>query len=241
MPSARQSETHHARITEEMRSRILDGEWPPGHQLAKETELAEAYGVSRMTMNKALTQLTGEGFLIRRKRSGTFVAQPRAQSAVMEIGDIAREVTAQGLHHDWQLTMGALRPPSGAERSLLDLTEPPAAERVLMLEGLHLAQGAPFCLETRAIDPKVVPAALDQDFSATAPGLWLLRSMPWSTASHRIRAVNATGSDARKLALPIGTACLEVLRKTRIEGAWVTHVRLLYPGEAHQLVAEFAP
>ena len=241
MPSARPTETHHARITEELRRKIIEGDWPPGHQLAKETELAGAYGVSRMTMNKALTQLTAEGFLLRRKRSGTFVAQPRAQSAVMEIGDIQREVTAQGLHHDWRLTLSALRPTPEAERRLLDLPEDGAARDLLVLDGVHLAQGAPFCLETRVIDPQVVPAACDQDFGATAPGQWLLGSMPWSAATHRVRAVNANGQDARKLALPVGTACLEILRKTRIEGDWVTHVRLLYPGEAHQLVAEFAP
>ena len=241
MPQARPTDTHHARITEELRRKIVDGDWPPGHQLARETELADSYGVSRMTMNKALTRLAAEGFLIRRKRSGTFVAQPRAQSAVMEIGDIQREVTAQGLRHDWRLTLSALRPPSEAERHLLDLPEAGASGDLLVLEGVHLAQGAPFCLETRVIDPVIVPKAADQDFAAMAPGQWLLGSMPWSAATHRVRAVNASGADARKLALPAGTACLEILRKTRIEGDWVTHVRLLYPGEAHQLVAEFAP
>lgn len=241
MPSARPTETHHARITEELRRNIIDGDWPPGHQLAKETELAGTYGVSRMTMNKALTQLTAEGFLVRRKRSGTFVAHPRAQSAVMEIGDIEREATAQGLRHDWRLTHSARRPASETEAGLLDLPDDSAGRGLLIVEGLHLAQGAPFCLETRAIDPQVVPAAGDQDFAVLAPGQWLLGSMPWSAATHRVRAVNAGSADARKLALPIGTACLEILRKTRIERDWVTHVRLLYPGEAHQLFAEFAP
>lgn len=241
MPSARPTETHHARITEELRRKIIEGDWPPGHQLAKETELAGAYGVSRMTMNKALTQLTAEGFLIRRKRSGTFVAQPRAQSAVMAIGEIQREVTAQGLRHEWRLDLSVRRAPTRAERHLLDLPDDSAARDLLVLEGVHLAQGVPFCLETRVIDQGVVPSAVDQDFGAVVPGQWLLASMPWNVATHRIRAINASAPDARKLALPTGTACLEILRKTRIDRDWVTHVRLLYPGEAHQLVAEFAP
>jgi GntR family transcriptional regulator, histidine utilization repressor len=41
------------------------------------------------------------------------------------------------------------------------------------------------------------------------------------------------------LELPVGAACLEVQRRTQIEADWVTCARLLYPGEAHQLIAEF--
>ncbi|WBU61256.1 UTRA domain-containing protein [Paracoccus albus] len=241
MPSVRPNETHHSRITEDMRRKIVDGEWPPGHQLTKETELAESYGVSRMTMNKALTQLTAEGFLIRRKRSGTFVAQSRAQSAVMEIGDIEREVTAQGLEYRWRLLSAVMRVPTKTVRNMLDMPPELDGRGFMLVEGLHFAQGVPFCHELRIIDPDIVPASIGQDFAAIVPGQWLLRSMPWTAASHRVRAVNARGADAQKLSIPSGRACLEVLRKTRMDHDWVTHVRLLYPGEAHQLIAEFAP
>ena len=63
--------------------------------------------------------------------------------------------------------------------------------------------------------------------------------MPWTTARHSIRAVNTSVAEAKLLQLPVGAACLEVLRKTEMQGAWVTFARLLYPGEAHQLTAEF--
>jgi GntR family histidine utilization transcriptional repressor len=102
----------HARITEDMRQNILKGDWQPGRPLPRETDLAEAYGVSRMTMNKVLTKLSKEGLLVRRKRSGTFVAQPRAQSAVMEINDIAQEVAALGMSYEWRRLETQQRPMS---------------------------------------------------------------------------------------------------------------------------------
>lgn len=77
------SDTLYGRILEEFERNIVDGTWPPGHLLPKETELAEQYGVSRMTMNKVLTRLAFEGFVVRRKRRGTVVAKPRAESAVL--------------------------------------------------------------------------------------------------------------------------------------------------------------
>ena len=229
------------RISAEIRTRILDGTWAPGFPLPTEIELADSFGVSRMTMNKVLTQLTAEGFLDRRKRRGTIVAHQRGQSVVMEINDIAREVAERGRSYSWRLLDRDIRPPNERERPLLDLSDGELDSRILFLRGLHYASDAPFCLETRVINLDMVPQALDQDFNAVMPGQWLLQTMPWSGATHRIRAINCTAPAAKLLHLPVGAACLEVLRKTRIEAHWVTHVRLLYPGEAHQLVAEFAP
>ena len=46
---------------------------------------------------------------------------------------------------------------------------------------------------------------------------------------------------AELLAIAPGTPCLVVERRTWSGGLYVTHVRLTYPGEKHELVAEFAP
>ena len=241
MPKTKPAETHHARIMDDMRQKILSGRWEPGRQLPKETDLADDYDVSRMTMNKVLTQLSREGFLIRRRRSGTVVAQPRAQSAVMAISDIAQEVAALGQGHEWRLLRAQIRRLSDSEARLLDFAEAQPGQDVLFLTGLHATRAEPFCLETRAVNLAAVPEILQVNLKSVAPGQWLLQSMPFSQASHRIRAVSCAGREAKLLELPVGSACLEVLRKTRIEQNWVTHVRLLYPGEAHQLVAEFTP
>lgn len=231
--------TRHAHIVGDIRSRIVDGSWPPGFQLPVETDLAERYGVSRMTMNKALAQLAREGFLIRRKRSGTQVAQPRAQSVVMAIADIRDEVRTSGRDHGFRLIERRMRP--GTQEDALLLGDAVGSADVLWLEGLHLADDRPFCLETRIINPSVAEGAAEQDFAALAPGAWLLDTIPWTVASHRVRAVNASAADARLLELAVGEACLEIVRRTHVASDWVTGVRLLYPGSGHQLVANFGP
>jgi GntR family histidine utilization transcriptional repressor len=230
--------TRHDHIVEDIRSLIVDGRWPPGSQLPVETDLAGRYGVSRMTMNKALGQLAREGFLVRRKKSGTQVAQPRAESAVVAITDIRDEVQSSGRAYRFHLIARRMRPGKEDDALLLGHVECGA---VLWLQGLHLADDRPFCLETRLINPAVAEGAKDQDFTALPPGAWLLGAVPWSVASHRVRAVNATAAEAKVLALAPGEACLEVVRRTHVAGAWVTGVRLLYPGSAHQLVANFGP
>ena len=93
----------HQRILGDIEDRILSGEWQPGFRIPFEVDLAEQYKCSRMTVNKALTQLAKTGLIERRRKSGSYVTQPRAQSAVLEIRDIKLEVQSLGLAYDYRL------------------------------------------------------------------------------------------------------------------------------------------
>ncbi len=70
----RANRTLHEQLLSEFRSFIVSQRWPPGYQIPFETDLADAHRVSRMTMNKVLTQLTREGFLVRRRTGKLGVA-----------------------------------------------------------------------------------------------------------------------------------------------------------------------
>ena len=235
----RSTETSHARIKADILAKIIDGVWQPGFQLPIETELATHYGVSRMTMNKVLTQLSNEGYVFRRKKKGTFVAEPRAQSAVMEITDIEQEVQALNKRYSWSLITQDLRALTAAEMRRLGLPADEPGANILYLQGVHYSDDRPFCLETRFINPNTVPTALLEDFGAVVPGSWLLKQLPWTKAIHQIRAISVSKSEAGILGLDEGCACLEIERFTEIDNKWVTWARLLYPGESHQLVAQF--
>ncbi|MFO1144548.1 MAG: histidine utilization repressor [Amaricoccus sp.] len=232
--------THHERILRALHQKIVSQEWAPGFRLPYETELADSYGVSRMTMNKVLTRLTREGYLVRKRKLGTFVAEPRAQAAVLEIHDIEAEVRRLGADYSFALGERELRPPTPEERC--EARIPDGGDvTVLFLSGVHAAGAMPFCLESRIINPAAAPNALDQDFRRLAPGQWLLREVPWTAAEHRIRAINADRRTARLLDVPIGEACLEIWRRTELAGNWVTVSRQVYPGSRHQLRAKFEP
>ena len=228
----------HRRILDDVEGKILSGEWPPGHRIPFEHELTVQYQCSRMTVNKALTDLVKRGLIERRRKSGSYVTQPQAQSAVLEIHDIRSEVESLGLPYRYERRARAERVARPAERRLLDL---PEKARLVEVQALHFSGAQPFCLEERLISLTAVPEAAAEAFEATAPGPWLLGMVPWSAAEHRIRAIGAEARVAGLLAVPPGAACLVVERRTWSGGAYVTHVRLTYPGEKHELVAEFAP
>lgn len=229
--------TFHAAIVDEVRRNILSGRWLPGHRLPVELDMAQAFGVSRMTVNKALTQLSREGFLERRRKGGTFVATPRGQSAVMEIADIRAEVARAGRVHSYAILKRSVRVATAQDAANLQRTD--ADTHVLALQTLHSADGAPYCLESRIIDLGTVPDAEYEAFEAEPAGPWLLRQVPWSSAELTIRALAASATDAKLLKLQAGAPCLEVGRFTRNNGKPVTFARLCYPAELHQVVAQF--
>lgn len=228
----------HARIVADVEAAILSGSWPPGHRLPIETELAGQYGCSRMTVNKAMVQLAAAGLIERRRKSGTYVRLPQAQSAVLEISDIREEVAGLGVAYRYTLLAERRRTSSVQDQRLLGAQ---VAGPVLALDCLHFAGARPFCREERLIDLLTVPSAGGESFADRPPGPWLLERVPWSIAEHTIRATEADEAMASTLLIAPGAACLVVERRTRLEERPVTFVRLTYPGAAHALIASFRP
>lgn len=230
--------TLHQRILGDIEARIVSGEWPPGHRIPFEVDLAADYGCSRMTANKVLTQLAKSGLIERRKKSGSFVAQPRAQSAVLAIAEIEAEVQSLQLAYSHTVHARAKRRADVGDKQRLELSE---AASVLDITCIHHAGAAPFCLEERLISLTTVPEAEAETFAKVSPGTWLLKQVPWSAAENRISAVSADASVAGLLDIEKGTACLVIERRTWSPAGPVTSVRLTYPGDRHALVARFAP
>ncbi len=236
-PDAKE-QTLHQRIQGDIETKIVSGEWPVGFRIPFEVDLAKHYGVSRMTVNKVMTQLARAGLIDRVKRSGSFVSQPHTQAAVLEIGDIQSEVVSLKLPYDFRVIVRKNRRATSDDRLRMDV---PAASSVLDVTCLHLAGGRPFCLEERLISLETVPEADAAAFTDITPGQWLLRRVPWSSAEHRIHASAANGETAEALGVDPGTACLVIERRTWSNGGPVTQVRLTYPGDRHALTATFTP
>src|SRR5690606_1125353 len=79
--------------------RILAGDWPEGTRVPSENVLTREQAVSRMTVHRALRELTSEGWLERVQGAGTFVDAPKPQSEVLAIRNIAEEIAARGHAH----------------------------------------------------------------------------------------------------------------------------------------------
>jgi GntR family histidine utilization transcriptional repressor len=226
----------HQRILGDIQSHILSGQWEPGRRIPVEHELMEQYGCSRMTVNKALTQLARAGIIVRRRKVGSFVGKPHSQSAVLSIPDIKTEVDALGMPYRFEVIERHRRRATREDRALLGADE---VVPVLELMCRHFAKDQPFCVEYRLINLQAVAGAAAETFSDISPGAWLLRQVPWNVAEHRIRAAGADADVAARLKVKTGSPCLVVERTTRNKTIPITFVRLSYPGNLHELVASF--
>lgn len=229
----------HQRILTDIQNRILSGEWPPGRKIPVEHELMKQYKCSRMTVSKVLTLLANARMIERRRKLGSFVSRPHSQSAVLTIPDIKTEVAALGQPYSFEILRRVRRRSTREDKALLGSGK---SVPVLDIECLHRAGPKPFCLEQRLINLEAVPQVAKETFAEMPPGTWLLHSVPWALAEHRIRAAEASPETAATLKVRPKSAVLTIERTTRsAESTVITFVRLAYPGELHELVASFAP
>ncbi len=145
--------TLHDRIRADIEARILSGSWNPGHRIPFEHELMKRYKCARMTVNKALAGLVEAGLIVRRRRAGSFVAQPRLHSVVLDIPDIQADILARGDSYGLKLLSRERRSAraKNPEEKMLHSNE------LVILRCLHLASGQPFALENRLISLDAVP------------------------------------------------------------------------------------
>lgn len=194
------------------------------------------FGCARMTVNKAISGLVAAGLVERRRKVGSFVVRPRIQSAVLEIPDIAAEITRRGQRYQYEL-LGRVQRAADAPNPLALASSQP----VLELTCRHSADAQPLAFEHRLISLPAVPDAADVDFSVIAPGPWLIEHVPWTEAQHRISAINADAEIAANLGVARQSACLVVERQTWRAGTAITFVRQVFRGDLYHLVARFTP
>jgi GntR family transcriptional regulator len=71
-------------LRELLRAEIASGRWPPGERLLSEPDICKHFDVSRTTLRQALGSLEAEGLIRRDKGRGTFVAEPRSSSWLLQ-------------------------------------------------------------------------------------------------------------------------------------------------------------
>src|SRR5512139_2440617 len=82
----------YSRVKQHLKAGLADGRWRPG-------ELVAQFGVSRMTVNRALRELQAEGLVERVQGVGTFAAQLHRISSTLTIRDLQEEIEARGHRH----------------------------------------------------------------------------------------------------------------------------------------------
>ena len=227
----------YARVKQMIVQQIQSGAWPPHHRVPSESELVSELGVSRMTINRALRELTNDGLLVRMQGVGTFVAEPKGQSALFQVQNIAEEIQARGHRHHC-VVVRLEEEKASAERALtLDVRE---GQRVFHSLIVHYENGVPVQIEDRYVNAQIAPDYLKQDFTQQTPYAYLSQVAPLTEGEHVVEAILAEPEECRLLQIEQGEPCLLIRRRTWSGRQPVTAARLIHPGSRHRLEGRFS-
>jgi GntR family histidine utilization transcriptional repressor len=226
------------RVKVYLKQELSRGRWAPGSLMPSEAELVAQFGVSRMTVNRALRELQSEGLVDRIQGAGTFAAQLQRVSSTLTIRDIQEEIASRQHRHQAQVHWLAEEKATSALASQLGL---PRGARVFHSIIVHLENGVPLQCEDRYVNPACAPHYLEVDFSTLTPTHYLLEVAPHWEAQYTIEASRPTAEEAKLLGISSREPCLVVVRRTMSQGVPITLVRLTHPGSRYQIDGLFKP
>lgn len=248
------------RIKNAILDNIHSGKWQAGKAISTEMALAEEFGVSRMTVNRALKELSEERVLERRQGSGTFVTQQQFNHTFVEVRNIAQDLKSANRDYQAQVvskrgitaTMlnDELRRKFGLEKvaktsDLKSATDINASENIdseaavlYEVKIIHFADGQPIQFEERWVDALKVPKFIEQDFSVVNTSDYLIAKSPLERGSYTIRALAAPDEIAALLKISPQSPTLVLCRQTYSAGQVLTFVKMWHAGERYQFAGE---
>ena len=248
------------RVKNAILDNIHSGKWQAGNAISTEMALAEEFGVSRMTVNRALKELSEERVLERRQGSGTFVAQQQFNHTFVEVRNIAqdlksanrdyqaqvvskRSITANMLDNELRRKFGLEKVAKSSE--LKDIADTKAIENndneaavLYEVKIIHFADGQPIQFEERWVDALKVPKFIEQDFSVVNTSDYLIAKSPLERGSYTIRALAAPDEIASLLQIAPQSPTLVLCRQTYSAGQVLTFVKMWHAGDRYQFSGE---
>lgn len=215
---------------------IEKGQWIEGSAIPGEEALARSFAVSRMTVNRALRELSDEGVLHRVQGSGTFVAQRKYQSIVLEIRNIADEVAARGHTHRSELQ---LLERCRADDSLTPQFNLPPQSVLFHSVVVHFENDMAIQVEDRYVNPLVAPDYLTYDFQGHTANEYLTRVAPLQGVRFTLEACMPPPHIRTMLSCDSSEPCIVLKRQTLSMGQTASVATLWHPGSRYQFAGSF--
>lgn len=199
----------YAQVRDVLVKRIVDGVWKAGELLPSEFDIAADLGVSQGTVRKALDQLETEKFVLRRQGKGTFVASHDEARILFQFFKLVPD-TGESRFPDSRILSVAVEAADAAAVTALDLR---AGTRVVRIERLRSLAGQVCIVERIRLPRTLFPGIEKRDLPNNLYELY--RSDFGVTivrAAEKLKAVAASGRDARNLGLQAGAPLLSIDR-----------------------------
>ncbi len=220
-------------IKQHILNAIHSGEWRTGAAIPTEISLAGEFGVSRMTVNRALKELSAEKVLERRQGSGTFVAQQHFHHTFVEVRNIADDIRQTGKTYSAKVIHADFCASSCLPREVQELFQ--HGQQLFQIEVVHCADNIPIQYEKRWVDVDLVPEFSQQDFTQINISDYLINNVALVKGNYLIQATLPNSKIAQQLNMTRSQPALMLTRYTySSDERVVTYVQMWHNGEHFQ-------
>tara|TARA_R110001583_G_scaffold561_13_gene5036 strand:- start:5188 stop:5895 length:708 start_codon:yes stop_codon:yes gene_type:complete len=220
-------------IAQYIRAQLENSTWQAGFQIPSEISLANQFFASRMTARKAIEKLVNQDLLERTPSVGTFVKAHKAQSSILEIKNIAEEITLRQNQHRMVVLSKLTLIPNNAISFALSTPNSPTYKVVIV----HYENDTPIQLEERYVNADLVKNFLKQDFTKITSHEYLSSVAPLTEADTTLEAVMPSEFLKKNLQMPDYTPCIKLSRITKSNGQAISFVNLYYPADRYKLTS----
>jgi len=226
------------RLEKFLRDQILTGALKPGDAIPPESQLAQQFSTSRMTVRQALSRLVFEGLVVRHRGRGSFVAEPRLEHTKVWLS-FEEEMRARGAHPTIKLLDMRTEPAEGNVAENLRLAE---GAPVVVLERQRFVDGQVVGYEIRYLPEKIGKALTRDEISSQplVPAVRRILGKPRTRLSLRVMSSLVRRKEAKILETRVGAPVLvrEHIWYVDPEGP-VQYGKSVFRGDRYEMDLEF--
>jgi GntR family transcriptional regulator len=227
-------------IERNLRNLIINGKLNPGEVMPSEWELVELYGVSRLTVRRALDELVRQNWLERKHGVGTFVRQPVTASISASKLSFTEQMRSIGRKPGSRLVSQRRTPATAKIARLLRIDE---GQSILEITRVRLADDEPILLETSCLSLERFPSLANYSWSENE-SLYQNLSEEYGVSvtglDHTLKPVLLTETEAHYLQAKAGTPAIlsEIVAFTK-NGTPVEYVWSVSNGDKSEFYFHF--
>ncbi|MBO1114219.1 GntR family transcriptional regulator [Bordetella petrii] len=230
----------YAQVEQTLAAEITSGALAPGDQLPPEAALATRFGVSRITVRKAVEGLVGRGLLEIHRGRGTYVALPKIRQELTELSGFVEDMQALGRMPTARVLDKRV---AAADKEVAARLALSAGTRVYRLERVRLADGVPVSFDETYLPFDIGRKVVKHDLR-TEPIFTLLEEkygLPLIEAEYQLEATACDAHVAQALSIAAGSPVFRIERTSySLDSRPVDYERLYYRGDLIRFVTRLA-
>lgn len=229
------NENTYLQLKEDLIAEIMRGAYKPHDRLPSQRELGEEYGLSHMTVRRAINELISEGVIYARQGKGLFVAEPKQEAELGPLYSFTEDMALRGMKASSRVLEAGI---VSASTMLAHTLQVVIGAPLVLLERLRLADNEPMAIQTAYLPQALCPGLLEHDLDNGSlyqllRGHYHLNLADSQTAAG---ADLASEKEAELLRLTLPAALLVTEQITYLDsGKPIEFVRSVYRGDRYRL------